>query len=204
MAKLTTITEMDLTGGVACLDFANTALDFDTPVERLHTYTDLLILARRLSLLDTEVLDTLTALAQADPKQAAGVLDKAREVRQSMLTVFASLVKGTVEALPASVLTAFNGHVNEALNQRGFSGQANKLTLDWQSSQINLLQAVWVFSLSAYELLSGQDQRRIKQCGACRWYFLDATKNQGRKWCDMQSCGSHQKARRYYQRKKQM
>jgi predicted RNA-binding Zn ribbon-like protein len=204
MAKLSTITEMDLTGGAACLDFINSALEFDQPVERLHIYSDLLILTRRLGILDTNVLAALAVLAQADPNQAAAVLTRAHQVRQSMLAVFSALVKGGLEDLPAWDLNAFNEHINEALGKRGFLRQANLLTLAWQDFQPDLLQAVWVFSLSAYELLRSGDQKLIKQCGACAWYFLDTTKNHGRKWCDMQSCGSHQKARRYYQRKKQV
>lgn len=204
MATRSTITDMDLTGGAACLDFVNTGLDFDQPVERLHTYSDLLVLIHRLDLLDRDVLDKLVALAQADADQASSALSKARQVRQSMLAVLAALVKEELEGLSASVLTSFNGHINEALVKQGFSRQTNVLTLDWQGFETNLLQAIWVFSLSAYELLRSQDQLRIKRCGACGWYFLDATKNRSRRWCDMQSCGSQQKARRYYQRKKQV
>jgi predicted RNA-binding Zn ribbon-like protein len=56
---------------------------------------------------------------------------------------------------------------------------------------------------SAYDILTGEEPRRIKECGACGWLFLDRSKNNARRWCDMQSCGSIDKSRRYYQRKKQ-
>jgi predicted RNA-binding Zn ribbon-like protein len=203
MAKVSTITEMDLTGGAACLDFVNTALEFDEPVERLHTYNDLLIFTRRLSLVDTNTLATLDQLAQEDPGQAERVLLKARQVRQSMLTIFEAVVKGKLEEVTDSDLKTFNEHINDALVKRGFFRQADKLALNWECSQRELLQVVWIFSLSAYELLTTQDQKLIKQCGACAWFFLDTTKNHRRKWCDMQGCGTNEKARRYYQRKKQ-
>ncbi|GAB3543072.1 CGNR zinc finger domain-containing protein [Spirosoma fluminis] len=203
MAKVSTITEMDLTGGAACLDFVNTALEFDKPVERLHQYNDLLILTRRLALLDADTLSALEQLAQEEPEQAERVLSKARQLRQSMLILFTALVKEKLAEVPASTLKAFNGHINEALVQRGFSRQADKLTLSWVHPGTELLHVVWIFSLSAYELLTTHDQTLIKQCGACAWFFLDTTKNHRRKWCDMQSCGTHVKARRYYQRKKQ-
>ncbi|RIV27717.1 hypothetical protein DYU11_05295 [Fibrisoma montanum] len=203
MAKVTTITEMDLTGGAACLDFVNTALNFDVPVERLHTYNDLLVLTRRLSLLDDDTLAALERLAEDNTGQAERVLGKARQVRQSMLTVFSALVKGNSEDVTASALRAFNGDVNEALGKRGFSWQADKLVVGWERPKSELMLAVWIYSLSAYELLTTKDQKLIKQCGACAWYFLDETKNHRRKWCDMQTCGTNEKARRYYQRKKQ-
>ncbi|WP_266364621.1 CGNR zinc finger domain-containing protein [Tellurirhabdus rosea] len=194
---------MDLLGGAACLDLVNTALEFDEPVERLHTYQDLLTLVRRLSLLSADTLTALERSAEEDSRQAERVLLKARQFRQSMLTIFAALVEGTLDNVSVSVLKTFNGFINEALDRQGFLPQANKLVRSQEHPQSELMQAVWVFCLSAYNLLSTQDQSLIKQCGGCAWFFLDTTKNHRRKWCDMQSCGSNEKARRYYQRKKQ-
>ncbi|GAB4019678.1 CGNR zinc finger domain-containing protein [Spirosoma koreense] len=204
MGKVSTIAEMDLAGGIACLDFVNTALNDDVPVERLHSYADLLVLCHRLSLLNTDTLIALTQVAERNPEQAEFVLLKAREVRQSMLAVFASLANGQLQQATEQVLVSFNSHIGEALAQRGFSRQGDRLTLNWECPQQELRQVVWVFSLSAYDLLTTKDQRLIKQCGACAWFFLDETKNHRRKWCDMQTCGTNQKARRYYQRRKQV
>ena len=203
MAKVSTIAEMDLTGGAACLDFVNTALNDELPVERLHSYNDLLLLIQRLSLLDTGTLTALKLLAEHDSGEAERVLLRAREVRQSMLPLFAALASGQLGQVTAQVVKSFNRHLKEALNERGFFLQGDKLEITWERPKEALMQAVWVFSLSAYELLTTKDQHLIKQCGACAWFFLDETKNHRRKWCDMQTCGTHQKARRYYQRKKQ-
>ncbi len=46
------------------------------------------------------------------------------------------------------------------------------------------------------------DHSRIKHCGACNWLFYDKTKNKSRRWCDMEDCGSRDKALRYYHRQK--
>ena len=200
MAKVSTIAEMDLAGGAACLDFVNTALNDELPVERLHSYNDLLILVQRLSLLDVNTLAALKRLAEQDSGQAELVMLKAREVRQSMLFIFSALVEGQLQQ---SMLTSFNEHLKEALNKRGFSPQGDTLEMTWECADKELMQAVWVFSLSAYELLTTKDQHLIKKCGACAWFFLDETKNHRRKWCDMQTCGTNQKARRYYQRRKE-
>ncbi|MBO0938429.1 CGNR zinc finger domain-containing protein [Fibrella sp. HMF5335] len=202
MAKVSTIAEMDLTGGIACLDFINTALSDHLPVERLHSYSDLLVLSRRLSLLDTATLDTLELIANQNSAQAERVLLEARKVRQSMLGVFDALASGQLQQVTAQLLTSFNGSVHEALCERNFSVQGNELAMTLERSEKQLMQAVWSFSLSAYDLLTTRDQQLVKQCGACGWFFLDETKNHRRKWCDMQTCGTNQKARRYYQRKK--
>ncbi|MEZ0608256.1 CGNR zinc finger domain-containing protein [Fibrella sp. WM1] len=204
MAKTSTITEMDLTSGVACLDFVNTGLNFDLPVERLHTYADLVVLIERLSLLDTGALAELRRLAAANPGQAEHVLQQARKVRGAMTTVVAALVERHIGQVDAQTLAFFNSAIQEALAARGFMPIADQLVLSWLPPAVDLRLAIWVFSLSAYELLLNQDQTLIKPCGACAWFFLDQTKNHRRKWCDMQTCGTHQKARRYYQRKKQL
>ncbi|GAB3804582.1 hypothetical protein GCM10028819_36340 [Spirosoma humi] len=203
MGKVSTIAEMDLAGGVPCLDFVNTALNDELPVERLHSYTDLLTLVHRLSLLDTSTLAALKRLVDQNPEQAERVLQKAREVRQAMLIVFTALTRGQLQQVTAPVLRSFNESIQEALGERGFSIQEGSLVLRWERPEKGLMQAVWVFSLSAYELLTTKAQHLIKQCGACAWFFLDETKNHRRKWCDMQTCGTNQKARRYYQRTKQ-
>lgn len=203
MGKVTTIAEMDLAGGAACLDLVNTSLEFDAPVERLHSYRDLLLLTRRLSLLDEDTLAALERLAEEDPRQAERALLKAREVRQSMLLVFTALARGPLKQATAQDLNRFNGHIQEALGKRGFRLKGDKLEMGWENPQKDLLQAVWVFSFSAYAVLTTHDYKLIKQCGGCSWFFLDETKNHRRKWCDMQTCGTNEKARRYYQRKKQ-
>lgn len=45
-------------------------------------------------------------------------------------------------------------------------------------------------------------QVRVKACGGCGWLFVDRTRNGSRRWCISAMCGSRDKARRYYHRKK--
>jgi predicted RNA-binding Zn ribbon-like protein len=46
---------------------------------------------------------------------------------------------------------------------------------------------------------------RVKACArdSCRWLFYDTTRNHSRTWCTSTTCGSREKARRYYRRKLQ-
>lgn len=201
MAKTTTILEMDLAGGAACLDFVNTALDEKVRVERLHNYDDLLILAGRTKLLSEELLGELAALASEVPDEALKILMKARQVRESMLEIFIGLATGKQDFSLRQMKT-FNQNINEALSKRKFVFDSDKLSSRWAQPGKDLMQPVWSFCLSAYDLLVTKDQRMIKQCGGCPWVFIDETKNHRRKWCDMQTCGTNQKARRYYRRKK--
>ena len=202
MSKLSTIWEMDLVGGAACLDFVNTGLDENRSAERIHSYNDLLVINQRLSLLNDRTLDCLKHIANEKPSQAQQVLIKARDIRQSMQSVFTALATGQGDQLTTSQLKIFNDHINEALVERIFIYTEGKLKSTWEHPEKKLMQPIWTFCLSAQELLGHKDQRLIKQCGACAWIFFDETKNHRRKWCDMQTCGTNQKARRYYQRHK--
>jgi predicted RNA-binding Zn ribbon-like protein len=46
---------------------------------------------------------------------------------------------------------------------------------------------------------------RVKACArdSCRWLFYDTTRNHSRTWCTSTTCGSREKARRYYRRQLQ-
>jgi predicted RNA-binding Zn ribbon-like protein len=54
----------------------------------------------------------------------------------------------------------------------------------------------------AISLLSTADFARVKQCPGddCGWLFLDQSKNNSRRWCDMATCGNRTKAERHRQR----
>jgi predicted RNA-binding Zn ribbon-like protein len=55
---------------------------------------------------------------------------------------------------------------------------------------------------SAFRLYYGAEVDRVKVCGNCGWLFIDRTRNQNKRWCIAELCGSRTKARRYYQRRK--
>ncbi|PRF27001.1 CGNR zinc finger domain-containing protein [Burkholderia multivorans] len=53
---------------------------------------------------------------------------------------------------------------------------------------------------SATDLLGGVRLAKVKRCAndACRWLFVDDSKNGSRRWCSMSSCGNRAKAYRHY------
>ena len=53
---------------------------------------------------------------------------------------------------------------------------------------------------SAQSLLSSKEVARVKECPNCGWLFLDTSKNQSRRWCSMNTCGVHDKMRRYHKK----
>jgi predicted RNA-binding Zn ribbon-like protein len=53
-------------------------------------------------------------------------------------------------------------------------------------------------ALSAMQFFQPDVRDRVKVCPACRWLFLDRSKNQSRRWCDMKVCGNRAKAHQHY------
>ena len=51
---------------------------------------------------------------------------------------------------------------------------------------------------SAMALITTADRARLKQCQGhhCGWLFLDTTKSNNRRWCEMDVCGNRAKQKR--------
>lgn len=57
-----------------------------------------------------------------------------------------------------------------------------------------------LFAESAMAELNGDRLGRLKSCPSCHWLFIDTSRNRGRRWCSMQTCGGRDKALRHYRR----
>jgi predicted RNA-binding Zn ribbon-like protein len=75
---------------------------------------------------------------------------------------------------------------------------------EWINMDQYLDSVLWAVARSAAELLLSDELQHLRICAAdnCAWLFLDRTKNQRRRWCDMKVCGNRVKARRHYERVK--
>jgi len=75
----------------------------------------------------------------------------------------------------------------------------------WDNSG-NKTQLEWILNpiiRSAVDILVSDELKKIKMCAdpACGWLFIDISRNQSRRWCDMKDCGNRAKAGRFYKRK---
>ncbi len=60
-------------------------------------------------------------------------------------------------------------------------------------------------ALAAVSLFTEGDFSRIRECGghACGWLFYDRSKNNRRRWCEMEVCGNRAKQRRLAARRRE-
>jgi predicted RNA-binding Zn ribbon-like protein len=195
---------LPLIGGRLCLDFANTANGRGTAnhTENLTDFAALLAWSRHAGALDAAHAEALARESQRHERAAEGVRKRAIVLREAIHRGFTALAHhrkpdpGDLAVLNETLAGAL-GHALIAPGKTGFEWV-------WDESRPALDRMLWPIVRSAAELLTAAELPRVKQCGGwdCGWLFLDLSKNNSRRWCEMEVCGSRAKARAYYARKR--
>ena len=192
----------DLSGGLLCLDFANTVSDRSSGRENEHLrrFLDLVSFAKQVGLISEEQAWRLVSSANRHPKDAATVLEQAIALRESIYRLFSDVAGGR-QARDEDLAT-LNRALSESLKRLRVQRQSRRFEWAWQDQSEALDQMLWPVARSAAELLTSEELSAVRECAAetCGWLFLDRSRNQSRRWCDMKVCGNRSKARRHYQR----
>jgi predicted RNA-binding Zn ribbon-like protein len=197
---------LELIGGRLCLDFANTFTRTEgLSHEYLHLYSDLVTWSRHVGLLSDTEAENLRQQAARSPVEAAAALAQALSVRETIYRVFSAVAHHQAPA-PADVAN-LNGVLAQAPGHMQIV--ASGADFEWQLVQNPdaLNSMLWPIVWSAADLLTSTDLHRVRQCArreGCDWLFVDTSKNQSRRWCGMNLCGSRIKSRKYYERKHQI
>lgn len=192
----------ELSGGAACLDFANTADARPTPSpqERLASYSDLLSWSEQSSLLTAEQCRALEREAGRHPRLAESALTRGRQLREALFRLFSAVARG--RAITAADLATVNASLADALAHRRLAWSGTRAEWVWADDQPGLDRPLWPVVASAAELLASPRLERVRECAAptCAWLFLDHSRNRSRRWCDMTVCGNREKVSRHRQR----
>ena len=189
-------------GGALCLDFANTVnwRGTDTPKELLTSYEELLIWAKYMKVLnEKEYIALLHAVSQS-PDQAMSIYNRAIALRESIYQIFSAISQ---EELPKKVdIDALNEELSIAYNHFKLQYSEHRYSLEFRNDRVELDQILWFIAKSASDLLISDKLNKVKKCISeeCGWLFLDMSRNQSRRWCDMKTCGNRMKARGFYER----
>jgi predicted RNA-binding Zn ribbon-like protein len=129
------------------------------------------------------------------------VLTRARQLREAIYAVFSAQAGGR-RAPHASI--AFIGREAAAAAARRtlISRHRAAFSWTWPSTGDDLDRPLWPVALSATDVLTSDRLRLVRECAleTCGWLFLDTSRNQTRRWCDMRVCGNRAKVKRYYER----
>jgi predicted RNA-binding Zn ribbon-like protein len=199
-------TEFDLSGGILCLDFANTVSRRNVPGQthdNLPAYNDLVSFARQAGVISPKLARELLDLSATRPTDAACALESAITLREAIYRVFAAAAN-TRAPKPADI-ELIERFATEAMTHRQINLEDGVYQWQWKREKDELLQYVlWPIAQSAAELLTSDRMSKVRECEAqsCAWLFLDESRNHSRRWCDMKVCGNREKARRHYAREK--
>jgi predicted RNA-binding Zn ribbon-like protein len=192
--------ELPIVAGHLALDFANTVDDPEGPARYDHIadVPGLLTWTERLGILTGEERQRLARRASSRRRSDADVLEQAHRLRQIVNDVFAdTATRGWPEASHWLRLRPFTA---EAVARAELTPGEDGVALTW-SQGADLDAVLYPVASAALDLLRSPDQHRVKRCAGCPWLFLDRSKNGSRRWCAMNDCGTHEKIRRYVERR---
>jgi predicted RNA-binding Zn ribbon-like protein len=202
MSKERNIQTLLLDGGCHCFNFINTvnSRKEEEIFDYLQTYDDLLEWSDRVKLLPRERLKQLNEFAKKNTKSAEKKLKEIKSKRELLYHIFSLIIHNKI--VDESSAKDFNDVLSDSLSNLVFKFNKGKLDLGWNEKEVNMTEPLWVVMKDAFDIFTSLSLSRFKECDACGWIFLDKSKNNSRVWCNMQTCGSIDKAKRYYYRKK--
>jgi predicted RNA-binding Zn ribbon-like protein len=202
---------MKMVGGRLCLDFVNTVggrrADPATGTpgvsrDSLNEYDDLAAWGFKAGLLTEAQARALARLARSRAEAAAGVLDRARKLREAIYRICKAVIDS--HAPRRSDLDLLNAEIDVARSHERLADKKGNFTWEWDPAGSALDCVLWHVADSAAELLTAGDLSRLRECGGdnCGWLFEDTSRNRTRQWCVMQDCGNIAKVRRFRERRR--
>lgn len=194
-----------LSGNHLSLDFVNTRDDRPTehPRELLNSYPDLVAWGQQTHILTEGEAQQLLDEAARRPVEAGEALREAIGMREAMFRLFLAIAQGVTP--DEADLAILNAALAEALARACVLSKGESFTWDWAQKNESLDWILWPVVRSTADLLTSRERDAVRVCESevCDWLFLDTSKNQSRRWCNMGTCGNKAKAHRHYIRKKE-
>jgi predicted RNA-binding Zn ribbon-like protein len=118
------------------------------------------------------------------------------ELREAIWRVFLALSRG--KNASAADIERINDELGPALSHARVHKHGDGFHWDW-NDDIALDTPLWIPARATAELLIEGKFDRLHSCASptCGWLFLDQTRNNSRRWCDMKGCGNRAKVRRF-------
>ena len=194
------VTRMRLVGGSVALDFVNSRSgppDGPPDDDALSSYPDVIAWSRYVDLVVEAEAATLRRLARDDPAAAQHAFADALRIRQDLDEIFRAIATGSSPSRRA--LESLRDAEVQALSNAQLEGDG-PYGWSWRRDR-SLGKPVRPVVHAAVDLLTDGLLNRLKQCGGCRFLYIDESKNRSRRWCSMEDCGTNEKIRRYVARR---
>ncbi len=193
-----TVKNMLLDGGSYCFDFANTihSRKNEATYDYLNSYGDIIDWSERVKLLPHDRLRKLKEYAGGNKNEAEQILTEIINKRELLYKIFSSITHN--KNLTEIEAEEFNNTLSDSLSHLRLQINKRGINIGWDQNDVDLMEPLWAVFKDAYDIITTVPLNRIKECKACGWVFIDKSKNNSRTWCNMQTCGSIEKSKRYY------
>ncbi len=194
-----------LEGGL-CLGLVNTAHPRwgRSAYDSLTAYPDVVMWYRSIGMLTEEQEQYLLRAADVHSLEAMKIFERVLTLREAIYHVFSAVAHAREPH--TSDLDMIQSVFVEAMIHASLFPTMHEFLWEWGMEEQygeNLRVLLWPVAHSAIELLtSSEEWKRVKECPGCGWLFLDRSKTGNRRWCSMDACGSRDKMRRQYARKR--
>jgi predicted RNA-binding Zn ribbon-like protein len=172
-----------------CIDFVNTLL---SGIEKLGTYQDLLLWGTDEGIVTPEITDLLRLAASFRATDAEKVMVDCRRFREAVR----GILKPEPDADDLEYMSAVLRRYLPHLSLRWIDGKARWVWPD----RVELERVLWPVAQSVLTLVTSDRRKRVRACVSCNELFIDRSRNNSRRWCDMRDCGNRAKARRFHVR----
>ena len=195
---------LPLVGGSLALDFANTESGRGTDLHQNHlrdaeNVADWIAHA---SAAPAEEIERLRAELAENPGRGERLLASALALRSAIQDVGSAIAAGA--APPDAALRDLSILHARFLSCATLVADGRVCRWVWSVEVAPVEAALGPIALAAVRLFTEGDVSRIKRCDghACGWLFCDTTKNNRRRWCEMEVCGNRAKQKRLAARRR--
>jgi predicted RNA-binding Zn ribbon-like protein len=196
---------LDLIADDLALDFANTESGRGFPSHQNHfrEAANVVEWLRHAKALPVEEADWLGKRVAERTDLAADLLAQATELRAAIHDIGAAL--GRHSKPPEAALARLSALHTRCVAKAELAPGALSCRWSWSVRASPVESALGPIALAAVRLFTEGDFHRIRECGghACGWLFYDRSKNNRRRWCEMEVCGNRAKQRRLAARRRE-
>jgi predicted RNA-binding Zn ribbon-like protein len=186
------------------LDFANTesGRGFPSHENHLREADHVARWLKHAKALPANDADWLADQASRRPDLAAELLTQAIALREAIHDIGAAL--GRRGKPPAASLASLSALHARFVARATLAPGMLSCRWGWSLRDAPVEAALGPIALAAVGLFTQGNLHRIRECGghACGWLFYDRSKNNRRRWCEMEVCGNRAKQRRLAARRR--
>ena len=186
------------------LDFANTESGRGFPSHQNHFLKagHVVEWLKHANALPADEADRLSKCVSERADLAADLLAQAIELREAIQSIGAAL--GRRAEPPEAALAGLSALYARCVAEAELAPGLLSCRWLWSVRAAPVEAALGPIALAAVRLFTEGDFHRIRACGghACGWLFHDRSKNNRRRWCEMEVCGNRAKQRRLAARRR--